>query len=257
MRLGLIHWNAKEREEKITGLQSAGHEVLVDLTVSQRFAKQLEEAAPDALLIDLSRLPSQGRDAAVMVRTRKGTRHIPIVFLEGEPEKLAAIRDLLPDAVYTRWDDLKVVLEQVGLDGSRDYAPCDSVFAAYSGKSLAQKLGLKDGIKLCVSRPPGGFRQELGPLPPRADYSESVEADAGLYLWFEHDSAELIADLPAIVKLSQHAPCWIAWPKKGVGIATDLSQQTVREKSMAEGLVDYKICSINDHWSALLFAWRR
>jgi hypothetical protein len=62
--------------------------------------------------------------------------------------------------------------------------------------------------------------------------------------------------LPGIVDASKRAPVWIAWPKKRSKLAGDLAQQIVRERGMAEGMVDYKICSIDQDWSALLFKWR-
>ena len=81
MSLHLIHWNEKERLERTTYLNAAGYEVVCDLPNSPAFAKGIEEASPKAMIIDLSRLPSQGREVAVMLRARKGTRFIPILFL--------------------------------------------------------------------------------------------------------------------------------------------------------------------------------
>jgi hypothetical protein len=78
-----------------------------------------------------------------------------------------------------------------------------------------------------------------------------------LIIWFLRSSAELQREIEEMaVRLDERA-MWIAWPKKASGVATDLSQQVVRETGLASGLVDYKICAIDGTWSALLFTRRK
>jgi len=110
----LIHWNVAEAQEKVSVLESAGYEVDYEPFTPQ-VLKELKNSPPTALVIDLSRLPSQGRDVAINIRHTKATRHIPIVFVEGEPQKLAQIKALLPDAVYTDYIRILTALKQVSL----------------------------------------------------------------------------------------------------------------------------------------------
>jgi hypothetical protein len=252
----VLHWKPQEAFEKIRDLQEAGFEVFSDLPAGPGFIKDLEALALDALVIDLSRLPSQGRDMAVQIRSRKGTRSIPILFVEGDPVKVAPITELLPDAVYTNWEDLVRQLNLAISTGPHAFRAPGSVFAAYAGRPLAAKLGIKAGYKMVVMGAPDGFVESLGELPAGASIGLEADAAANLFLWFIHSRTALQDALEGIVENGKKAPVWIAWPKKGVLYQTDLTQQFVRQSAMQAGLVDYKICSVNDRWSALLFTWR-
>ena len=103
---------AEEIEERVDKLEAAGYEVDADLKGGSVLLRQLGEKPPVAIVIDLSRMPSQGRDLAIMIRKRKSTRHIPLAFVAGEPEKVTAIKELLPDAIYTSWDEIGSGIEQ-------------------------------------------------------------------------------------------------------------------------------------------------
>src|SRR5712692_10428170 len=101
-RIRLFHWNAKEARPLIEQLRSYGHTVDYpdDKPLERRF-RSLREAPPHAIVIDLTRLPSEGRHLAVAIRSRTTIRSIPIVFVDGDPQKVERIRAELPDAVYT------------------------------------------------------------------------------------------------------------------------------------------------------------
>jgi CheY-like chemotaxis protein len=256
MRICLIHWNEKERQERVSWFAFEGIEVLEGIAAGPQFAKALEAAKPDVVVIDLSRLPSQGRDLGVLIRARAGTRQIPIVFVEGVEDKLAAIRGLLPDAEFTTWVELLPVLKRAVKSKEKFFMPQPSVFAAYSQKPLSTKLGIKPGYLVCLI---GETEDLLGgseALPERVNVTTEVDSNADLYLWCLQSQAELSSKLAMIKSMVKHAPSWVGWPKKTAEIKSDLNQAIVREQCMAVGMVDYKICSINERWSALLFAWR-
>lgn len=256
MCLHLIHWNEKEKLERTEYLNAAGYEVVCGLPSSPAFAKQIEVESPEAMVIDLSRLPSQGREVAVMLRARKGTRSIPIVFVGGAEEKVEAIRKLLPDAAFATWESVLEELKRALASPRKEFAGVDSVFAAYAYRPLTGKLGIKPNSRVCLVGAPSGMIESLGHLPEGAQIVESEILDADLYVWFLPGIADLTAKMDAILAGSKHAPTWIAWPKKMAGVDSDLNQQTVRKLAMQIGMVDYKICSIDDKWSALLFKWR-
>ena len=255
-RICLIHWNAGERAEHCARFQQAGFFILDEIKPGPRFLKELEKQAPDAVVIDLSRLPSQGRDLAVMVRSREGTRRIPIVFVGGESTKVEAIRQLLPDAWYTEWEISNQVIQKAIGSKNKDFAAKESVFAAYAGKPLAEKLGIKPGFHVSLINAPEDVWRLLEECPEGVVLSKNADASMDLYIWFMGSQIELQNSLDKIVTLGRNAPSWIAWAKKGSGISTDLTQNTVRKAAMDVGMVDYKICSINERWSGLLFKWR-
>lgn len=256
MRLCLIVWNEKERQERISNLSLEGNEVLGGIIAGPQFTKTLETAKPDAVVIDLSRLPSQGRDLAVMIRARAGTRQIPIVFVEGAEEKVAAIRGLLPDAEFTTWAELTPALTRVVDSNEKVFLSQSSVFAAYSQKPLAAKLGIKPGHRVCLIGETDDLLGDPKNLPAMVEISNDILDDADLYLLCLRSKTELSSKLALITTMVKKSPTWVGWPKKTANIKSDLNQSIVREQCMAVGMVDYKICSINETWSALLFTWR-
>lgn len=256
MRVCLLHWNDKERLERISQLALNGVEVLGGINAGPQFAKALEAAKPDAVVIDLSRLPSQGRDLGIMIRARAGTRQIPIVFVEGAEEKVTAIRGLLPDAEFTHWAQIMPVLKRVVNANDKSFMAQSSVFAAYSQKPLATKLGIKPGSRVCLIGESESLLGGSDDLPAGVSVITEIVNDADLYLWCLGSQAELSENLGLIKAQVKHSPSWVGWPKKAAGSGSDLNQGVVREQCMAVGMVDYKICSINEKWSALLFAWR-
>jgi hypothetical protein len=93
-----IHWNEAEAEDRVHGLRKAGFSPLILTSVPSGPAnlRRLLEKPIDAIVIDLSRLPSLGRDVGLGLRSRKTTRHFPIVFVDGEPDKVSRVKSVLP-----------------------------------------------------------------------------------------------------------------------------------------------------------------
>src|SRR5512145_2450883 len=103
MRVVLFHWKAgAELDERAARLRALGHRVEAASEVMGGYEGAVARP-PDAIVIDLGRLPSHGRQVAIALRERKTTRHVPLVFVDGEPEKVARLRADLPDAVYATW----------------------------------------------------------------------------------------------------------------------------------------------------------
>jgi hypothetical protein len=256
-RVRLIHWNAAEAEERAARLERLDYVVDRALPRGPATIRELAADPPDAVVIDLSRLPSQGRDVAVNLRLQARTRHVPLLFAGGDPAKLPAIRALLPDAVYTSWEEIASALpEAIAAPPATPVVP-RSAFEAYAGRPLLGKLGIKAGTRLALLAAPDDLRDTLGPLPERVAVSAAIDADTDLALWFVRSRAELEAGIDGVAAQVQRASLWIAWPKKGSALAADVAQQPVREAGLAAGLVDFKICSIDDTWSALLFRRRK
>jgi hypothetical protein len=252
----LIHWNQEETQERSQLLNNEGLIVNHQLPAGSSFLKELENENPEAILIDLSRLPSQGRDLGISIRVRKATRHIPIVFLGGDPAKVQKIREILPDAVFGEWENITSLIDQAGKIDVEDLHVPDSVFAAYAGKPLGEKLGIKTGHKVAYINADDHFMSALGELPPDIELVPLNDKGANLTIWFTKTKEILKAELDAIISTSKKHPVWIAWPKKGSKYQSDLTQNIVRQTGLDAGMVDYKICSIDQNWSALIFKWR-
>ena len=115
---------------------------------------------PDAILIDLTELPSYGRTMGVLLREQKGTRAIPLVFLKGDPEKAARVRELLPGAVFATLPNLAPAI----LRAIRSAPPEPSLPQA-PPVPVARKLRIGEGSVVALLGAPAGVRELLGPCP--------------------------------------------------------------------------------------------
>lgn len=128
--------------------------------------------------------------------------------------------------------------------------------AGYSGTPLVQKLGIKEGHRVATVDAPRGFLTTLGKLPAAAKMQSKLEGKnkepLDVIVFFVTEKKELARRFAATAKrLHPAGGLWIAWPKKASGVETDVTENTVREIALAEGLVDNKVCAIDDVWSGL------
>jgi hypothetical protein len=130
--------------------------------------------------------------------------------------------------------------------------------AGYSGTPLTKKLGFKEGFRVGFVNPPKGFQRELGPLPMDVKITVGLlTKPVDLILLFADSQQTLQKEFPKLAqKLAENGMLWIAWPKKASGVATDLSDNSVRQIGLDAGLVDVKVCAVNDIWSGLKFVFR-
>lgn len=118
-RVRLVHWNAQEAVGRADALRALGYEVDAR-PVTPAALRSLGREAPDALVVDLSRLPSQGRDVAIVVRRSRAGRHVPIVFAGGAADKAARVRETLPDALFSAWERIGPTLRATLAEPVRD-----------------------------------------------------------------------------------------------------------------------------------------
>ena len=253
----LIHWNAEEAGVRAEELRSAGFDVLPSIPHDMPALRRLQKAAPAAVVIDLSCLPSQGRDVALVLRSAKSTRATPIVFVGGAPEKVARVRETLPDATFASWRGIIAALKRAIAHPPSDPMIPSSTLAGYSGRPLPKKLGIKPGFIVATIDAPPGLPSLLGEMPPGARLVRDEGGACDLMLCFLLTSFDLARCLRTIRKRTDLRAVWLIWPKKASGVVTDLTQQDVREAGLAAGLVDYKICAVDEIWSGLLFARRK
>ncbi len=120
-----------------------------------------------------------------------------------------------------------------------------------------RKLGIKPEARLAVTGAPDGFDETLGELPPGTVVRRSLRGgfDVGVAFFFRRRALE--RRLPALKDgLEAAGGLWIAWPKRSSGVDTDLTETVVRELGLAAGLVDNKVCAIDQVWSGLRFVYR-
>ncbi|MGB7860471.1 MAG: DUF3052 domain-containing protein [Acidimicrobiia bacterium] len=129
--------------------------------------------------------------------------------------------------------------------------------SGYSGTPLFKKLGVKEGLVVCTSRPPENFGEALGELPSGAVLCHEFD-DADLFVLFATESKVLIEDFrKAMTLIPSNGAIWVAWPKKSSGVSTDLTEDVMRELFLPTGMVDSKVCAIDAVWSGLRFVVRK
>ncbi len=130
--------------------------------------------------------------------------------------------------------------------------------AGYSGTPLAKKLGIGAGSTVTVINEPSTFRDALAPIPDRVQLVDELDASPDIVVLFTTERDDFEARLPAIRRtVFPNGSIWIAWPKKASKVPTDMTEDVVREVALPTGLVDNKVCAIDDVWSGLRLVWRK
>jgi CheY-like chemotaxis protein len=256
-RIRLVHWKEEEVPGRARRLEDEGYEVDATVPGTSIGVKQLREQPPAAFVIDLGRLPSHGREVAFAVRESKALRAIPIVFVGGAEAKVEAARALLPDATYTVWDDIGADLEHAIANPSADPVVPVSDSGPRSGRPLAQKLGVKAGSTLVLIDAPDGIEQTLAPLPENVSLRRGNRGAREMTLWFVTAQSEFKGRFAAVAKAVGEGTLWMAWPKRSSAVETDLTEDVIRDHAVANGMVDTKVCAIDETWSGLRLTRRR
>jgi hypothetical protein len=130
--------------------------------------------------------------------------------------------------------------------------------AGYSSTPLSKKLGLGPGLSVHAVDAPAGYRLLLEPLPEGVVFALRLSVSTDLTHLFVTSRARLRTALPAIRrKMRADATVWVSWPKKTSRVATDVSEDVVRDVALPLGLVDVKVCAVDDVWSGLKLVVRK
>ena len=250
-RVRVVHWKPAAAEPLLEACRAAGHEVECDELDLPATSRKVRQTLPEALVIDLSCRPASGRELAFSLRHTKYTSHIPLVFVDGDPEKVAAIRAQMPDAVFTPLKRVAAAIARArALDLTHPAKP-PSVMERYGGRTTAQKLGIKENSSVGVFDAPRDYVTVLGALPQGVELVEEPDSIHPVTLWFVRDPREYQAGLRVKRKLAPHSKFWVIWQK---GSTNGLTGEFVREAAIEAGLVDYKICAVDARWSGMVFA---
>lgn len=130
--------------------------------------------------------------------------------------------------------------------------------AGYSGTPLVRKLGITEGATLGLFDAPDGFVDLLVGLPESVEVRTRAGSTLSVIVSFHTRRAHFERRLPVLLRsLDRAGGLWVAWPKKAAKVPTDLTEDVVREVVLPAGLVDNKVCAIDDVWSGLRVVWRR
>jgi hypothetical protein len=130
--------------------------------------------------------------------------------------------------------------------------------AGYSGTPLAKKLGIKAGSRIHAIDAPTAYRKLLAPLPDGVGFDSKLAAGTDIVHVFSTRKTELARILRTVRNTMRNdASLWVSWPKKAARVATDINEDVVREVALPLGLVDVKVCAVDDVWSGLKLMVRR
>lgn len=130
--------------------------------------------------------------------------------------------------------------------------------AGYSGTPLLKKLGIQPGMRLHIRHAPDGYLLQLGTLPDDVKVAKTLRGKLDFIHYFVNQRAELESFLSrALEFLEQNGMIWISWPKQASKVPTDVTEQTIRDVCLPMGLVDVKVCAVDDIWSGLKLVIRR
>jgi hypothetical protein len=128
----------------------------------------------------------------------------------------------------------------------------------YSGTPLAKKLGIKDGSRIFLSNAPKDYLNLVAPLPIGVQMMPEMTGETDIVHLFSTEKAQLAEALGAcLAKLKPDGVIWVSWPKKSSKVTTDITEDTIREVALPLGLVDIKVCAVDDIWSGLKLVIRK
>jgi hypothetical protein len=242
----VIHRDTAEAVAWASRLRTLGFDATAYLSLGAKGFRGIRQDPPQVILIDLTRLPSYGKAMGVLLAERKSLGAIPLVFVEGDPDKAAQVRALLPHAGYTTWAKVAEAIRKAVRQAPREAAPPRD-----PGTPLAAKLGIGEGSSVALLHAPEGFQL------PGVRTGERV-GEAGVVMIFFRGAAALGRELPDIAGMMRKGRrVWVLWPKRASGEGSDLTMVRIREMASAVGLVDYKVCAVDATWSGMALGKRR
>jgi hypothetical protein len=256
----LICWNEELAQQRAKEVTKLGYRVdASSLRGSSAFISHFRDLNPAIALIDLDRMPSYGREIAIVLRGSKTTRHIPIVFAGGEEEKVARLRTELPDATFTSWEKIGKALRQAITTIPIEPVQLTPYMERWRESPLTRKLGITANMKVAlIGGAEDGMEEIIGELPDGASIHQRIGHGTQLVLYVAHSLHELDAAVDhARAHLPEGASFWIIHPKTTAKLRSDFNQNDVRNLGLARGFVDYKVCAVDAQWSGLKFARRK
>ena len=265
MTLRLICWNGTDAERHAAELRRAGYRVIDEPLANPGGAvRYFHELDPDAVVVDLDRLPSHGRELGMSLGASKSTCHLRLIFAGGLAAKVDPIRTALPGAIFTGWEDAPAAIERAMAQPVAPRLHSRELPRASGPGALERKLDIKPQTRFAIVAPGGAPRGDgtwlselLTSVPDAAVAQRWIDTSTTLALFVVSTRRELVhAFTRARTSLPPNASLWIVHPKQTSLLAADFNQDDVREAGLLQGFVDYKVCAVDKDWSALKFARR-
>ncbi len=204
------------------------------------------------MVIDLTRMPSYGRAIGSLLREHRATRGVPLIFLEGDPDKTELVRRVLPDAVFTKLTKVIPALRR-----AVEKAPAEPVSPDPSRTPLPRKLRIQAGSVVALRNAPDGLRDLFAEVPEGARVQARPQG-ASIVITAIRSRASLGIELPALERqIRAGQTVWLIWPKASSGQASDLVLPRILAMCSDRGLTGYMTCSVDATWSAVAVARRR
>ena len=132
------------------------------------------------------------------------------------------------------------------------------MMAGYSGTPLAKKLGIKPGFRIKTRNAPADYKRLLDPIPEDVSISTRFRSSVDLWHLFTDTRQELSARLNSCLEeIEQNGMIWVSWPKKSSDVPSDVTEDAIREVALPLGLVDVKVCAVDETWSGLKLVIRK
>jgi hypothetical protein len=152
------------------------------------------------------------------------------------------------------------VANRTRIEVARHYVPetLGKEMAGYSNTPLAKKLGIKAGTKVVILNAPPGYQKWLAPLPEKVSFGDRAIAGSDFVHLFLTERRILEKELKRLrALLADAGVLWVSWPKKSSGVPTDITEDVIRDVCLPLGLVDVKVCAVDETWSGLKLMIRR
>ncbi len=241
----------------VARLADAGYAIDLEPLTGPDDLKRMAQQPPRAVVIDLDRAPARGRDIALALRQRVATRRIPIVFVATDRAVFGRLRALPLETMQAAPADVVTAVASALAMPPSGAAPTPAATAGYSGAPLPRKLGIESGMRVVLVKPPDGFTALLDPLPPDVTLRTTNRGGRDVTLWFTRSRRELERGMTSMASSAGDGRLWIVWPKRTSPLAADHTGADVRRVGRAAGLVDFKVCAVDEDWSGLAFVRRR
>ena len=244
-KIVLLHWKQEEIGDLAAHLQGFSVALYVP-TQGEGMTGLKAFGVPDAFVISLERMPSHGRDIGWHLLKQKATRQVPIVYVGGDPAKVAKIRELLPQAVYTTWAE--------AAEAVRDALANPSVVVnapvVLSAAPLHSKIGLKEGMHIALIGAPAPLETLVSVMPGGIVIHEMPSpSEVAMTLWFVRSETEFFDELPSIAPLLGNKPRLWVFYRRGKGV----TWTGILEAAGEQGLAQFKIMRLNEVWSGVAF----
>ncbi len=214
-RVRLIHWKAEEAQPLIALLKGAGHKVEYD----GKF-------------------------------TSPKTRQVPVVFVDGDPDKVAITKRQVTDMFFTTRAKLLSAINSARKQRLANPIAPGRLFS-YHTRTAAQKMGIAKDARVGVIDGPRDYERVIGEVAEGVEFVEGAQPGCTVLAWFVQDPDSYLEMLPRMRAWVAKTRLWVLWKKGGTTRTGAVTPLLIREAAKELGMIDYKVCSVDKSWSGI------